>query len=240
MDNESEISEKELSFYHLLDEEISERVNQEIEVKIHHGSTEIDEAGLREKYTKQVFQELNNPIESIIREIIRFYDLLKEDDLEIYEEVKLAGGNDQNIDANDFSNLINRGTEKNVSDELLKKVYEIGVRHYSSSDFEKALPYFTWLCAKDPKNLQMWFMKGIVEQNLQNYQQALVTYNYIITLDSGFTPVYAQLINCLILLGNLDEARTIYESFIGEVDQSSYAGDISFIENLKIIKEVLG
>jgi tetratricopeptide (TPR) repeat protein len=121
----------------------------------------------------------------------------------------------------------------------LEEIYALGMHYYDAQDFHKAYLYMSWLSIADAKNSQVWFLKGICEQNLKKYPEALVTYNHVIAIEPGFIYVYQQIMNCLILMGDLKNAKHVYEIFTHDVDKKSYSDDKYIVDNLECIKNCL-
>lgn len=230
-----------LDFFH----EIKDLVDQRVKEKIHNLPKKthrpIDKATLEESCTQEVFHELEGPLFHIVDNMTRFQNLIKEENPKLNEKIikhfESALGKEKNI--NTFQEMVEFGKKNKLPSALLDQVYDMGSGYCRSRDLEKALLCFHWMCVFDAKNPKIWYMKGAIEQNLQKFHDALVSYYQVIAINPDYINVYTQLMNCLILMGDLDTAREIFEAFTHGVAHKTYEDDHAFCENLRCIKKIL-
>lgn len=241
MANETKTSQAQEEILKSVKEIVSERVSKNVETLLKLGSTKIDEKAIEKKCSEELFRELDDFMAGVSKNVDKFFALLKGDDPVLYAKVeeKAAEGNEAIKKVTNLQELIEYGKEKRYDDETLDKVYTIGARYYSDGDFDNAFLYFSWLCLVDGDNPQMWFMKGVVELNLKKYDRAVASFYEVVNIDPGFIKVYTQLMNCLILMGDLPIAKNVYDAFTRDIDPRSYEDDSLFTENMSYIKKIL-
>ena len=196
---------------------------------------------LEKKCTQEFFHDLEGYLTNISKQIEGFLDLLKHDDAKLYEQLHriIEDSSKELKNIKNFHDLVNVGKHIKISEPTLDMIFQIGAHHYSTGHYLKALLYFNWLCSVEGTNPQMWYLKGVAEQNLEHYNEALISFAQVISLDETFYHVYAQIMNCFVLMGNMKSAKEVYDSFIKDVDPSVYKDDKTFVENLHCIKEVV-
>lgn len=238
---QAKLSHEEAEFFHQVDEQVDEKVHGKIRKQHKHGHQKIDEKAIEEECAQEVFQELQKPVTEMIHTGEQFFKQLKHDDPHLYvefgHELEVKGVDLQKV--TDFDAFVEYWNQHQIDPKMLYKIYQIGERHYVSREFEKAHLYFTWLCAADAKSPQMWFVKGIVEQSMKKFGDAVASFCQVITLDPTIVNVYTQLMNCLILMGELEAARQVFDIFSKEIDPKDYKNDNFITNNVNSIKEIL-
>lgn len=235
------VSQAETDLQKSIREVINEKVNRRLEVQIKLGNTKIDQPTIEKACTEEFFKELEQFLNSVSEDTDKFLALLKQDDVVLYEKIakKIEEEKEDFKSVKNFHELSERGHVKRYEDVLLDKVYDIGAKYYGTGDFPKAYLYFCWLTIVDAENPQMWFLKGVIELNLKMYDKALASLYQVLTIDPGYVNVYTQIMNCLILMEDFDTVKTVYKSFLQEVDPRSYEDDALFKENLGYIKQIV-
>lgn len=199
----------------------------------------IDEKAILKEVLKEFVQEMANSVTSETESLIKFYKQLYTDNSQLLEKVLEAVAQDssQLKDVKDQHELFN--LKNHVSRYIIEEVYQIGIKHYTQGRLEQASVYFDWLAIFDSDNPQIWFVKGLIQQKSGKPNDALISYYQAVNMNPGFVHAYLQIMNCLIVLKEYDQARDIYESFKSEFDFSKFNKDISFTDNMKFIEYAL-
>jgi len=234
-------TEEELSLFEGIHSAILEKTENKIAAKIKTGHHKIDEAGIEKQCTTEFFSEFEGQVSQSCKYTDDFLALLKHDDAKLYEQLshKIEHYSADFEKVKNFHDLVKFGKHLKFSEPMLEKIFQIGTHHYKTGHYQNAFLYFNWLCSVEGDNPQMWFLKGVVEQNLERYNDALISYYGVIALHQDFIPVYTQLMNCLLLMGNKKAAKEVYDIFTKNVDPSAYKHDKTFVENLHCLKDVL-
>lgn len=135
---------------------------------------------------------------------------------------------------------LKRSTQKlPVSEEEKQALNAAGIRLFQEGEYLTALANFTLLCALDFSNAENWLRKGMTEQNFTSAERALKCYAMAIYFDATLIPTYINVMECLILMHALDEAKQVYDTFISEINQASYKDDELICSKLDNIKNFL-
>lgn len=236
------ITAEEQELLHDVDDLIEERVRHRVETQIkarHHHK--IDEEAIRKKCAKEVFHEIEEATKSAYTSVIAFFDLLKLENAHLFDQIEKQSASvlESTKDATNFHEFFEQGKMRKIDPKLLEEVYTMGLHHYQKKQYDKAYLYFNWMSMVDPSNPQAWFNRGVAEQNLHKFNEAISSYLHLLSHFPRYMPAYAQLMNCLLIVGKLDTAKQVYEEFTHLFHAKDYDADKPFAENLARIKSAL-
>lgn len=240
MTKQNTLSREELDLFQQINELVEEKIKVKIQEEQLAGHTIINKDMLERECTDDVFHEVEMSLSGMMQYIDLFNEHLQKDHPDLYKELKYHVEKDMESlkKLSSFHEVIEYGKKHRIDPHLLDRVYKVSVNYCTAGNLDEAFLCFNWLCLVDSKNPRMWFMKGITEQNLKRYAEALCSYYQVISLDTDFINVYTQIMNCLILMGDLANAKEIYKTFTKQVDPKTYANDRTFCENMLWIKAI--
>jgi tetratricopeptide (TPR) repeat protein len=194
--------------------EIDELVDREIFLKSK-SAHPIDEQAIWRAKAGKVINDYATCLDDWIKQGLPLGELLKKDSIEIYEKLKSSAGR---------KNLL--------TPQEIKELTAIGSSYFEKKQYDKARLYFILLVFLDPSNAHYYFLKARAEQNMKHYAEAIGSYFTAISLDPKPLLPYLQIIECLILNKNIQEAKQIYASLEKHVHQSAaYESKIKTIKN---------
>ena len=157
--------------------EIDALVDKEI-ILLSKTSQKIDKKAIEEKNTQAFFAQMQVQLETFLSKCIPFFDLLQKDDPLLYDKLKNAPKLEMPKDPNYDTLKYIRKTYSNdlLSKDDLKKIQATGEKWFSEGQFDKAHLYFLFLSLSIPKDPNIWLIKGLIEQNIKDYQEALNSY----------------------------------------------------------------
>lgn len=241
MPKQSTLNREEVDFFQQIKELVDEKVQAKIHEEKHLRHKIKDKVLIEKECADALFHKMEAPLLQTMQNVELFHDHLEKQHPELFSQIKhhFQKEIEELKKIRSFHQIVEYGKKKKMSPALLNKVYEVGANHCTARNLDNAFLCFTWLCLFNPQNPKVWFMKGVIEQNLKKYPDALLSYYQTLSLNADFINVYTQLMNCLILMGDLTTAKNIYKKFTHEVDPKTYAHDEGFCENMKCIKEIL-
>lgn len=201
------------------------------------------EKKLREKSAKSVleiekeseeefFNDLTRKLENDVADMDLFLRQLEIDHPKILEKIKVKIAPVKTL--NDLLLLPTPNTLLDKSD--IHDLYALGLDWFYQEAYERAFLYFSFLAFVEPKNSDIWFIKGNVEQRLGKLKEALMSYYRTIHLNPTHLLPYIHIMETLIQLKQLELALKSYNAFIQEVDPSIYAKNESLKKQLASIK----
>lgn len=235
-----EFSTEEIAFYTATRKTIDDLINKQmVEASIH--SKKVDKIAIQTECEEFFFNEFKRYLFQVNEDMEKFYKLIETDNPKLFEKMsKTAEEMVPKLQTcKTFGDLLNLGKDNPLSKGDIEKLYGRGLEWFEKSDFEKAYLYFSFLTMMDGKNPEMWFVKGMAEQNLNKLGEALNSYAMTITLDPRHIPPYIQLMDCLILANQLEKAEECFNNFMHEVDPKIYAKDEFIKSKLKNIEDFL-
>lgn len=167
-----------------------------------------------------------------------FKKLIKEIATNKNEEDKL----DQNpqgffsFDDKTFEKFKENNLKKHLTTDDQKLLFDKGFNFFSEQDYKKAFTLFNFLSVVNPTSASVILMKGIADQNLGKYTDAIVSYSQVLELDPTCLLAYVQLMESLLLSNHPVQAKDVYDTFIDEVDESLYSKDKMLLDKLEKIK----
>jgi tetratricopeptide (TPR) repeat protein len=132
-----------------------------------------------------------------------------------------------------------RLTEHAFSPHEIKKIQQMGLKHFQNQHIDQAHLYFTFLTMIDSENASIWLAKGMAEQSLEKFEEALVSYSNALTLLPQGIVTYIQIIETLILMKKIEQAQQVYDIFVKEIDQNLFAHDEFLVSKVNGVKEFL-
>lgn len=229
-------------FFSYIETEINQISDQKLVDlhKKHKGHSTPNKETLLKQTEEEFFFNFEKDCEKYNQTCQKFYDQLKIDNVDLYNKVieeprKLI---DKFKEVKDISDL-NQLNNFNYSEDVLRKVYEKGVHWFHDEHFDKSHLYFTFLSLVDSTNIHVWLLKGMNEQNLELYDDALSSYAIAISLNPTFLSAYIQTIQCLILGNHLDKAREVFDVFTHDVSPHEYEHNDYMKSQIEGIKEYL-
>jgi tetratricopeptide (TPR) repeat protein len=106
-------------------------------------------------------------------------------------------------------------------------------------NYSKINLYFLFLSFVDESNAYIWLLKGMSEQNMHRYEDALQSYLTSVTVNPSILLSCIKMIDTLLLSDKMDEARQVYSILQAEVDPSEYLSDPFYVEKCKKIEASL-
>ncbi len=240
MPKQNTLSREELDLFQQIKELVEEKIKVKIQEEKLAGHAIPNKDMLEMECTDSVFREMEMTFLGTLQYVDLFNEHLQKDHPDLYKQIKhhVEKNAESLKKLTSFHQVVEYGKKHQIDSHLLDRVYKVSVNHCTAGNLDKAFLCFNWLCLFDPKNPRVWFMKGMTEQSLKRYPEALLSYYQVISLDTDFINVYTQLMNCLILMGDLVSAKEIYKTFTKQVDPKIYANDRTFCENLLCIEEI--
>ncbi|MES2199741.1 MAG: hypothetical protein V4489_06200 [Chlamydiota bacterium] len=239
---DTNFDEEDIALLSALNKEIDELTDKEILLR-YKTSQDVNTKEIRVKKEKEFFDNIKVQLEKFVTQCIPFGEQLKVDDMQIYEKLKAGALDEETLKKklSDYTALkeLKKATMAILTGEELKKLTEIGKKHFNDGHFDKAHLYFLFLSAMDASNADIWLCKGMAEQNLQSYTEALQSYFTAITLDPTLLLTYLQIIDCLILNKSIEEAKQFYSVFQNEISPHEYSDDPFYISKVEAIKQHL-
>lgn len=197
---------------------------------------------LEEKHEIEVFDWIQKEIEKIAAELNIFLDQLKEDDIDLYKKIKSAQLTPEQMkekykDCKTVEDFEKKGVS--LSEEEIRKIDELGKKWFDLNEFEKALIYFHFQAIIDFSNVDNWVAKGIAEQNLGRYENAIQSYYMAAHLNPSYFLPYLLIVESLILNKKLEEARLLYFGLINEVNADEYKDNEFYLSKINTLNNIL-
>ncbi len=245
MGDKIKLSEEEKTFCQAIKEVVDVKVHDRMELQKkevhdkHHPKKSKKE--IEKECCEQTFDETQGALAMLLETFIRFYQVLKQDNPKLFETIteELAATSELLKDNMSFHELIELANKHPVDEQAKHQVFLIAKRHFKEAEYEKAFLYFSWLCSSDATNPEMWFLRGLTEEHLKQYEEALASYHQAIATDPSYTKVYPQFMKCLIAMGKTPIAKKVYHEFLKTVDPKLYAKDHVFCKELAELKKRL-
>lgn len=190
---------------------------------------------------KELFGELEKNWKNATTNNMLFYQQLKEDDPASFDEITehTVGLKQQLNDCRTLDDLLVLSEVRPLSEKQVLTLYHLGLGWFDDEDYATALLYFNFLTQADPQNPEVWFVRGMAEQNLLKIKEAMASYSMTISLAPHHLLPYLHVMDTLILGEELEKARECYEVFMREVDPHAYTDNAIVKEKLKTIHEYL-
>jgi len=172
---------------------------------------------IRERCEKKFFANIEKELSKTAELNKQFLALIREDNLPLFDKIietfsKISRSEEElNEKIRSFKKLadfesLNPDT---LSQEEIKEIHQLGNKWFESGDYDKSLLYFTFLSAVDSKNQEVWLAKGMSEQNIQRYEEALASYSVVLNLDPSVLMTYLLVMECLLSVSKISEAEQI-------------------------------
>jgi len=196
------------------------------------------------KETEDVFfKNMVAQLEKFVQESTPFIEQLKVDNPTLFKNLTTTQVNIEAIQkkiadcktTEDFKKIYNNPLNSND----LAVINQLGEKWFNENQFEKAHHYFFFLSAVDPANADVWIAKGMAEQNLSHYEEALGSYSMAINLSPTYLLPYLQIIDCLILSKKIDDAKQLFHFLEKEIDPKQYSENPFYVSKVNTIKEHL-
>ncbi|MFI0434234.1 MAG: hypothetical protein ACH350_00720 [Parachlamydiaceae bacterium] len=232
---------KEKMFYFLIKNEIEEMIDVKLHSLYQKNPVEtINVKKIEEECKNQFFDQLGEILEKSVKACTEFYEVLKLDDPDLFDslqgEFKAIARNVATCrsihDLTQLKHLSFSEKDENI-------IYAMGLKHFKEEQLDKAYLYFSFLTLIDAENAHIWLARGMVEQNLGRYQEALSSYSSSASLAPENLIVYFQIIDTLLLMKHHDEAKRVYETFMQEVDPELYSHHSLMISKLEKVRSYL-
>jgi tetratricopeptide (TPR) repeat protein len=203
---------------------------------------ELDVEAIREKKVKEYLDQMKNQMEETAYQLLPFFDQIREDSLSLFNKIC------QPIDPEELNRKLvackTLGEIKKVCNrpllpEDLREIKQLGESWFKAEQYDKAQLYYLYLTAVESGNEKNWLAKGMTEQNMGLYQEAIGSYFFAIRLSPTHLFPYLLLIDCLILSDKLDEARQFFEVLEREVSSELYAENRLYISKIDKIRQYL-
>jgi type III secretion system low calcium response chaperone LcrH/SycD len=97
------------------------------------------------------------------------------------------------------------------SDELMEELYQAACEVFAEGKYSESQDGFLFLTTLNPYVYAYWLGLGMSHQLLEEYEQAILTYECASQVDSEAPLPYYYLAGCHLLLNHLDEAKKAIE-----------------------------
>ncbi len=228
MDKKPELSEMELNAFKTVQEQIDEAVCKRINLSPQ-GAANF--SLINKECKDQFFSGFQKELDSQFEFIQDFGRQFAMDHKDLFEKANVH-----------VTGLLNNVNEHNTSNMFTNDenslIFQTGINWFNQNDYLKAFLYFSFLAVTNPKNANMWLLKGITEQNLGKNEEALKSYNVALSIEPENLMAQVNIIGCLILLNYPDAAKKSYEIFKA-IDPLLYDSDEDLKARLAVIEEQL-
>ena len=106
---------------------------------------------------------------------------------------------------------------KLFTEENIQKLCKLAEDFFTLGNFERARIYFLFLSCFKPSDSYIWLMKGLTEQEVKQYDEALQSYYFAAAIDPTALMPYLQISECLILANQKQEAGRVLETILEQV-----------------------
>jgi len=201
-----------------------------------------DKAKIKAQCEKTFFSQIQHEWEKIAEKLSPFFLQLKHDHPDLLNKMqegvpssveKLTESIKNCKKLSDFNKL--SPTSKLTAEEI-KELNRTGRKWFREHAFDKALSYFLFLITCDPNNVENWLAKGMAEQNLTNYDDALISYSTVLNLAPDYALCYLQIIECLIHKKQWEAAQQCYSAFVENTKPEEYRHDAFLTSKVKNIE----
>ena len=117
-------------------------------------------------------------------------------------------------------------SSKRFTQEELETVYGLAHNLYSTGRFDEALRYFAFLTLYRPTDPKFLLGLAASQQMSRNYEAAIQTYSFLTLLDPTDPGPTLRIGECLMLLGQADEARDSFRMVIALANASGQHGPL--------------
>jgi len=246
------LDKEDLEFYLETKKSIDNILDQKIiSLTKHHHPSEIEVKKLTEECEKQYFENMTKRIENDValhtHTIVLVIEELKESNPLLYKKFnnisKLTESGELNKMIADCKSIKDfKNFTKNLltlSEDDKNEIYKIGSKWFESDCFDKALSCFYFLSVIEPTNVTYWISRGMAQQNLGKYIDAINSYYRVISLAPEYFLSYLQIIECTILNEQLDIAKQLLENIMKEVDPKEYSNNQTYVSKINDFKKIL-
>lgn len=229
--------EREELFVYSIKKIIDETKHAKIHLHYEKKGEGIDSEKIEEECSSQFFDALTNTFFDSIAMCKIFFEYLQKDNPLLYVKLereliplsaKLTGCKTMHALLELSRHALARGDQESI--------YSLGLKHFQEEYFEIAHLYFTFLSLIDSQNPEIWLIKGMAEQNLEKFQDALASYSSAISLAPGNLVTYVQMMELLLLMKRYKEAYHVYETFLREIDPDHYVKNSFMTSKLNVIR----
>lgn len=235
----SKSSKEELTLFRFAKFAIDQKVQEKV-ATLKKGSFDLKK--IYQKCEADFFAELQVQVEKTLMDAAPFFPLLQEDNQQFFDKLTAPIKKNQDLIKSRLNDPNSWGDLKDlivISPEDYEELNRLGEKWFNVKNYDKALLYFIFLTLQQPKNTDYWLAKGLSQQNLKRYKDALISYLMIIQIDPTQLLAYLQVVECLILDNNLDMAKQCFNEFLTTIDPKSYEGHEFVIDKINKIKENL-
>ncbi len=208
-------------------------------------SIPIDYPSIEKNAEQSVIIELEHVLKHLSELGVEALDVLKTDHLVLYNKIIEVF---KNVYINEEESIKKLKSCKRWHDfkklmpvifppSLIDEIFAIGEDYYCREDFNRARILFSFLILISSKNPIFWLIKGLSEQNIERYDEALVSYHQAIQFDPTLFLTYLHIIECLLILSKTNEAMQVYGIFINEINKEDYENEEIVMLKLKKIEE---
>lgn len=236
--------------------EIDKRVLIKIQwlEKSHHNA-KIDPKKIEKECIQELVLGMEPQFENNSKILINFKERLKEDHPDLYKQLiewqaKQAAGDriedllksqkSGEMTLEDIATLLgidNDPSSKVFTDQDLDILFNIAKNWFSKNEYSRAYDYLVSLTILSAQSSEVWLMRGIIEQHLGKFDNAIESYFKAILYDPNDIKIFINLMNCLILANKLEQAKAVYDKFKLEIDPSMYSHDEQIAKGLESIRK---
>lgn len=234
------VKDKENMLFLAIKNEIDGMVDTKLHSLYANHSHKIDEQKVEKECQKQFFHDLEKMFDNSAKVCQEFYRLIKHDDHSLHAKMQKEIGaiSDKLAKCKSVRDLL-KLQHPHLSKEDEHQIYSHALKHFKDEDFDSSYIYFSFLSLINAENPHAWVGRGMSEQNLGKYQEALASYSSALSLAPANLIVYIQIMDTLLLMKHFDEARHVYEAFMREVNPENYAHNSFILSKINVVRSFL-
>ena len=103
---------------------------------------------------------------------------------------------------------------KLIEDENSNLLFDIAMAYYSLEDYKQAISYYEKHLKYYAFSLESWFYKGKSQISLLNYDDAIDSFEYVLSIDNQYTPALYELAKLWIKKNNYTNALESYNEIL--------------------------
>ncbi len=198
----------------------------------------IDRNKIEQQVEEDYWRRFSEELDKTSSEVLIFYENLQKDNPDLYHQLKAKT---PLFDLQKIKTLeeFNKVELLRLTEDECYELYLLGTTFFNEGNFAKAFEYLNFLSFHEKENPDVWLAKGMTEQALKKYNEALQSYKKSIKLTPSFLIDYLLMVDCLVALNRREEANKIFELFVNEVHPNMYPDHEVFQDKVQSLKEKL-
>lgn len=242
MEATPQMSEEEV-FYQTAKEAIVQKVHDKVD-SLSKSNQPIDLPKIEKKAENDFFEELSQQMDQSVEYFSSFFDVLQNDKKQIFLKLLNPENPAKDLESEikackTFKEMRELSPASVLTADDFAELYDQGTKWFDEQHFDKAFLYFLFLTSCKSDNFEYWLGKAMCEQSLGKYKDALASYSKVAELNPDFGLTYLQMIECLLLLNQKEDAKELYSLFFQDIKPAEYAKDAYFASKLEAVKSSL-